>query len=323
MSFRPMAGQLHPPRSPRRVGREVDTAARTGRHQPGELDAPLAFRRARGRCVRGLHLRRRLSHPGLRAVAGDDADIGLRLPRQAATAGEPCLDLGGAGIVGRRGQAQVATECRAQFAQVARRLAQRLQRLECVDEPPHCGGSGHELGDALRARRAHRRWVEAAFLPDQTGEELFRELVVGRRLGQRAADLGNEGRWILCVRLGRCVRRSLFACGGGVGTLWIGARRYRWRLEGGKHRTGHRKPQSLLPPACRVHHRMECRETVTMGFFPRTIAGLRPEQRRSHRSMTTLTAAPACVMSGLTMRLHGPMDDLHLCSIRARVTVVA
>jgi hypothetical protein len=38
---------------------------------------------------------------------------------------------------------------------------------------------------------------------------------------------------------------------------------------------------------------MEWRETVTMNFFPRTIAGLRPEQQRSHRSMTTVPAKPA------------------------------
>jgi hypothetical protein len=35
---------------------------------------------------------------------------------------------------------------------------------------------------------------------------------------------------------------------------------------------------------------MEWRETVTMNFFPRTIAGLRPEQQGSHRSMTTVPA---------------------------------
>jgi hypothetical protein len=38
---------------------------------------------------------------------------------------------------------------------------------------------------------------------------------------------------------------------------------------------------------------MKWRETVTMSFFPRTIAGLRPDQQRSRRSMTTVPAKPA------------------------------
>jgi hypothetical protein len=38
---------------------------------------------------------------------------------------------------------------------------------------------------------------------------------------------------------------------------------------------------------------MKWRETVTMRFFPRTIAGLRPDQQRSDRSMTTVPARPA------------------------------
>jgi hypothetical protein len=38
---------------------------------------------------------------------------------------------------------------------------------------------------------------------------------------------------------------------------------------------------------------MEWRETVTMSFFPRTIAGLRPDQQRSHHGMTTVPAKPA------------------------------
>jgi hypothetical protein len=38
---------------------------------------------------------------------------------------------------------------------------------------------------------------------------------------------------------------------------------------------------------------MERRETVTMSFFPRTNAGLRPDQQGSHRSMTTVPAKAA------------------------------
>jgi hypothetical protein len=249
MPFRPVAGKLHTPRSPSRVGREVDAAARRGGHQPGKLDAALTRRRARGWRVRGRHLRRRLGHPGFRAVAGDDADVGLRLPRQAATAGQPPFDLAGAGIVGRSGQTQVAAECRTQFAQVACRLAQRLQRLERIDKPPHRGGSGHELGDALRARRAHRRWVEAALLPDEPGEELLRNFVVGRRLCQRAADVANEGRRILCFRLGRCVLGRLFVCRGGGGTLRIGARQRQRRQDGGEHHTGCRERHDEFLPS--------------------------------------------------------------------------
>jgi hypothetical protein len=35
---------------------------------------------------------------------------------------------------------------------------------------------------------------------------------------------------------------------------------------------------------------MEWCDTVTIGFFLRTIAGLRPDQQRSHRSRTTVPA---------------------------------
>jgi hypothetical protein len=38
---------------------------------------------------------------------------------------------------------------------------------------------------------------------------------------------------------------------------------------------------------------MKWRETVTMSFFPRTVAGLRPDQQKPHRSMTTVPAKPA------------------------------
>jgi hypothetical protein len=38
---------------------------------------------------------------------------------------------------------------------------------------------------------------------------------------------------------------------------------------------------------------MEWRETVTVGFFLRTIAGSRPDQQRSRRSRTTVPAKPA------------------------------
>ena len=64
----------------------------------------------------------RLRCPGLRGVAGDDANVSLGFPRQAPTACKPCFDAPWARIVGRSGKTQVAAEGRAQFAQIACRL---------------------------------------------------------------------------------------------------------------------------------------------------------------------------------------------------------
>ena len=74
-------------------------------------------------------------------MARDDHDVGLRLARQSRAAGEPRFDLAGSGIVGRRRQPKAAAEGRAQLPQVTCRFAQRLLRLEGVDE--HHGGLLH------------------------------------------------------------------------------------------------------------------------------------------------------------------------------------
>src|SRR5262249_25642784 len=77
-----------------------------------------------------------------------------------------------------------------QIAQIARRILQSLDRIERIDEAAIVRGSRHELGNALRALAAHRARVEAAFLPDDAGEELDRQFVLGRILFKRAANIG-------------------------------------------------------------------------------------------------------------------------------------
>ena len=49
---------------------------------------------------------------------------------------KPCFNATGTGVIGRAGKAEIAAECRAQFTQVAGRLAQGHERLEGVGQPP-------------------------------------------------------------------------------------------------------------------------------------------------------------------------------------------
>ena len=126
-------------------------------------------------------------------MARDDADVGLRLARKAAAACEPGFDLAGAGIVGGCGEAEVAAECRAQFAQVARRIAQRLQRLERVDEPTHRGGPRHELRDALRAGRADRAGSKRLSCQMRRVKNSSGSSLSAAACAERRADVVNRG----------------------------------------------------------------------------------------------------------------------------------
>jgi hypothetical protein len=80
------------------------------------------------------------------------------------------------------------------------------------------------LGDALRAFVAHRARIEAAFLPNDPGEELDRQLVLGGVLFERAADIvGSRGMrcgaatWFCGVlALGAAGATALGAAGGAL-----------------------------------------------------------------------------------------------------------
>ena len=151
-----------------------------------EIGEPGARQPLRDRGFRSLRRRRR--GPFVGCPAGDDRYIVARLARQRAVAGQPCADAPGAGVVAGRGETEIA-EPVAQVAQIARRMAQRPDRIERIGKAAPIGGARHELRDALRAGAAYRPRVEAALLPDDAGEELDRKLILRRVLLERAADV--------------------------------------------------------------------------------------------------------------------------------------
>ena len=91
----------------------------------------------------------------------------------------------------------------AQFAQIAGRMTQRLDRIERIGKTAPAGGARHELRDALGALGAYGQRIEAALLPDDAGEEFDRQTIFRRRLLDGAADVfrrwrfgaGSSGLW--------------------------------------------------------------------------------------------------------------------------------
>ncbi len=125
-------------------------------------------------------------------AAGDDQHIVDRLARQAGRAGKPAAEAPRPGVVGRRGEAEIA-EAGAQLLEVGGGFIKRAGRLERVGKPALRRRAGHELGDALRSGRAARGGIEAALLPDQPREEAVGQIVAARGRLQRAAQ-GDGGR---------------------------------------------------------------------------------------------------------------------------------
>jgi hypothetical protein len=76
-------------------------------------------------------------------------------------------------------------------------------------------------------------------------------------------------RWL---RLGRRGRRSLVACGTGGPAWWLGARRRQVRQGSREHDACCRQRQRRGPPEHRLLHGTEWCETVTIGFFLRSLA---------------------------------------------------
>ena len=205
----------------RRANRLVDCdqRLRAMRNRPGELRTR---RGCRERHVPGAGLG---AGPFLCGAAGYDPDIGFGLLRQELALCQPVLDALGAGIIGGGGKAEIA-ELHAQAAQQRRRLRQRLDRIEWIDEADLMGRPGHELRDALRAGVADGEGIEPALLPDQAREKLQRKIVSrGRPVEHRADRIrrhpGRPGRvrrngrgngiWIT-VRTGEPSARRRFEC---------------------------------------------------------------------------------------------------------------
>jgi hypothetical protein len=101
------------------------------------------------------------------------------------------------GVVSRCGQSEVA-KLIAQFAQIPRRVAQRVHWVERVSKAVPAGRLGHELSNARCPLGADGTSIETAFLPDHASEKFDGERVLRRCLLQRPTNL---------VR-GRCMRSS-------------------------------------------------------------------------------------------------------------------
>src|SRR5262249_13822281 len=132
--------------------------------------------------------------PLLGGVTGHAANVSERLRWQRAFSTEPFLHALGTGVVGGGREPEIA-EFAAQLAQKLGRFRQGLVRLERIKQKTLSGRRRHELRAALRTlaaagHRSHRIGSQAAFLPNQTGEELDRQLVLRRpRLDQWAKRL--------------------------------------------------------------------------------------------------------------------------------------
>jgi hypothetical protein len=127
-------------------------------------------------------------------VTGHAANVSERLRWQRAFSTEPVLHALRTGVVGGGREPEIA-EFGAQLAQKLGRFRQRLGRIERIEQKTLGGRRRHELRDALRTlaaagHGAHRIGSQAAFLPNETGEELDRQLVLRRhRLDQWAKRL--------------------------------------------------------------------------------------------------------------------------------------
>ncbi len=223
-TLRPVAGQLHTPWAPSRCGGQSGTWLRPGNDELGKLAASLA-----GRGIGGRHpIWRRLRGPHIHGVACDGVNIGPRLARQAGDAArKPVFDAAGASVVGGCCETEVAAKGGAQLAQVVGQLAQRLHRLERVQEPSCKGGAGYELRYSHRALGAHRAGIESALLPDETREKVERKRIVGGGLRHHPAYLAGANLWAYRPRL------RVVACAVYPVVLGTGERELR-----GKHQRG-------------------------------------------------------------------------------------
>ena len=96
----------------------------------------------------------------------------------------PCLGLrfpSWTCIVRRCGKSKIAKPVQ-QFAQVRSRVPQRLHGIERIHKAVPAGGRRHELCNTCGSLRADSQRIEATFLPDDAGKELYRKLVLRRRL---------------------------------------------------------------------------------------------------------------------------------------------
>ena len=116
---------------------------------------------------------RRGAGPLLGGSTGDEAHIGAGFARQIPSTGEPVAHAPRSGIIGGSRKSEIS-KFMPQVAQELRGFRDRLGWVEGVCKPALARRSGHELRYALCSRAAHRLRVKAAFLPDQSAEEIDR-----------------------------------------------------------------------------------------------------------------------------------------------------
>jgi hypothetical protein len=105
------------------------------------------------------------------------------LSSRASDALTPLAALSGArgpGIVGGGREAEVS-ELAPQVAQQLRGLGDRFDGVEGVGQTAPARRRRHKLRHTLCASAAHRRRVEVALLPDEPGEEIYRQIIFRRR----------------------------------------------------------------------------------------------------------------------------------------------
>jgi len=137
---------------------------------------------------------RRGSGPVCCRAASDDPHVVERFLRQLAAIGAPRDDAPRAGVVGRRGQTEIAELLKQRSQETARRR-QRLTCIERILQAEHLSGLRHELRDALRPRATYCAMIKLALLPKEIGKESDRKLVVARDIDkQRAEFLVRENR---------------------------------------------------------------------------------------------------------------------------------
>src|SRR5262249_10946517 len=119
-------------------------------------------------------------------ATGHKPNIGPRFPRKRPPAAKPIANTSRSGIV-RGCRKTKVSKLATQVTQQLTGLRNRFERIERVCEAAQSCGRGHELSYALCTFAADRVRLEVAFLPDQAGEEIDRQIVGRRRGGERRA----------------------------------------------------------------------------------------------------------------------------------------
>src|SRR5262249_35451866 len=122
-----------------------------------------------------------------------EPDIRIGFPREATPAGKPIANPPGSRIVGGCRKPEVS-ELTPQVAQELRGVGNRFDWIKGVGKTARVRRRWHELRHALRSRAAYCRRVEAAFLPDQPGEKIDRQIIFRRRRGEGVTDAVDSGR---------------------------------------------------------------------------------------------------------------------------------